>query len=572
MKKIQNILIVLFLAGVSACTDQLDIKPQGVISESQLQTPEEVETLIISAYSFLGQDHYTVPNVLWPWGDLRAGDAYKGGDGPADIAIFNAMEVFSTILPDMSSYAPSTLGDLNNKKWERQYTGISRVNTALRNLNAINDADYGLKNQRKAELLFLRGHFYFDLKIIYNNIPWIDENASTTDIQSISNIDLTSQELWDKIAADFKFAVDNLPASQEDIGRPNKYAALAYLAKVKLYQAYIQNEQHDVIEIDKKKLEEVVNLIETFKSGPYHLEYDFANPFLWEYENGPEAVWQIQRSKDDGTKTGNLDFASMLNNPMSPEFGCCGFHLPSQNLVNAFKTDDNGLPQFDSYNSIDLVASDYIDPRLDHTVARIGKPWKYELELIYDISWARQPGIYGTYSSLKENVSPNCSCFERIPPFMASSKNNILIRYSDVLLWEAEALIELGRQGEALPIINQIRERAAHSTVLLTDKDNQPLSKYKVEPYSSAGWTQNFARTALRWERRLELAMEGHRFFDLVRWGVAKETLDGYFSIEKVKRDYLQTANFQKNKNEYMPIPQAQINLSKGLYKQNYGY
>lgn len=572
MKKTQNLLIVLFLAGVSACTQHLDVQPQGVISESQLQTPEEVEKLIISAYAFLAQDHYTVPNVLWPWGNLRAGDAYKGGDGPADIAFFNALEVFSTIVPDMRAFAPSVLGDLNNKKWERQYIGISRVNTALRNLNAIDDADFDLKNQRKAELLFLRGHFYFDLKIIYKNIPWIDENASTTDIQLISNTDLSSQELWDKIAADFKFAVENLPQSQADIGRPNKYTALAYLAKVKLYQAYIQNEQHDVVEIDRNKLEEVVSLVEAFKRGPYHLENDFANPFLWEYENGPEAVWQIQRSKDDGTITGNLDFASMLNNPMGPEFGCCGFHRPSQNLVNSFKTDAYGHPQFEYYNIIDLLPTDYVDPRLDHTVARVGKPWKYEPDLIYDETWARQPGIYGTFSSLKENVSPNCPSFERIPPFMASSKNNILIRYSDVLLWKAEALIELGRHGEALPIINKIRERAARSTALLIDKNNQPLSKYKVEPYSSAGWTQDFARTALRWERRLELAMEGHRFFDLVRWGIAKETLDEYFAVEKVKRDHLQIANFQKNKNEYMPIPQAQINLSRGLYKQNYGY
>ena len=154
---------------------------------------------------------------------------------------------------------------------------------------------------------------------------------------------------------------------------------------------------------------------------------------------------------------------------------------------------------------------------------------------------------------------------------MSSSKNTILIRYSDVLLWKAEALIELGRQGEALPIINEIRSRAKNSVQLLKDINGLALSNYKVEPYAG-NWDQEFARKALRFERRLELALEGHRFFDLVRWGIANDAVSAYLSIEKSKREYLSLANFEKGKNEFMPIPQQQINLSKGLYKQNPGY
>ncbi len=570
MKTLKYIIIVVFLIS---CQDFLDVEPQGVISDNQLNNPDAVEDLIISAYAFLVQDHYTVPNVLWPYGDLRAGDAYKGGDGPADISIYNAMEVFTTLLPDMSSYAPSVLGDISNKKWERQYTGISRVHNALRRVNALSEGDFPKKTQRRAELLFLRGHYFFDLKILYKNVPWFDENATAQEIEKVSNTALTNDQLWEKIANDFEYASQNLPETSEDVGRPNKYTALAYLAKVKLYQAYKQDNQHNVTEIDNSLLEEVVAITDTIiNQSQYSLESDFAQPFLWEFENGPEAVWQIQRSKDDGTQTGNLDFSSMLNNPMSSVFGCCGFHVPSQNLANAFKTDANGLPLFDTFNNTDLIpATDNVDPRIDHTIAMPGKPWKYVTDLVYDLSWSRQPEIYGPFMSLKENVAPDCACFEYITPFMSSSKNNILIRYADVLLWRAEALIELGRQGEALPIINDIRLRASNSTSLLVNSSGTPLSNYNISQYASFP-SQDFARQALRWERRLELALEGHRFFDLVRWGIAKETLDAYLLTESTKREHLQSAVFVKNKHEYLPIPKQQIDLSKGLYKQNYGY
>ncbi len=575
----KNIATITFLSAIlllspSCGKDFLDVKPQGVISDDALNTPDNIEGLVIAAYAMLGNDHYSVPNQLWPWGDLRAGDAYKGGDGPADIANYHAMEVFSTLQPDMSAYAPAALGDLNDKKWTRLYTSVSRANNALRRLNEIPESEYPLKNTRIAEMRFLRGQFYFDLKILYKHMPWVSENDSPLDIEQLGNKDLSDAQLWENIIAEFRFAADNLPATQSEKGRPTKFTAKVCLSKALLYAAYEQNDNHQVNNINQQKLEEVVGAVdEVIASGRYALEPDFANPFLWEHENGPESVWAIQRSHDDGTATGMIDFSAMLNAPMSPEFGCCGFHLPSQNLFNSFKTTANGLPDFDNFNNSDLNTSvNTVDPRLDHTVAQPGKPWKYETSLIYTEEWARQPGIYGPFSSLKENVSPNCDCFEQLPPFMASSKNTILIRYADVLLWKAEALIELGRHNEALPIINDIRLRAQNSTARLKFADGSPVSNFKIEPYSGAAWTQEYARKALRYERRLEFAMEGHRFFDLVRWGIAAQTLDSYFSIEKTKRDYLNNAQFQSGKHEYLPIPQQQINLSGGKYVQNPGY
>lgn len=574
MKTIAKYIAFTLFLSLIACSEFIDVKPKGILSDAQLNDRESIEALVIAAYAFLGNDHYTVPNQLWPWGDLRAGDAYKGGDGPADIAIFHAMEIFSTILPNMSTYAPSVLGDLNNKKWERQYIGISRVNNALRRINEISETDYPLKDQRAAELRFLRGHYFFDLKILYKYMPWFDENATAAEISGIKNTEYSDNDLWQKIADDFWFAADNLPEAQDDAGRPNRYTALAYLAKVKLFQAYVQDENNNVVSMNTALLEEVVDLVTEIETeGPFTLEADFGFAFLWEMENGPEAVWQIQRSYDDGTSTGNVDFANMLNSPMNNEFGCCWFHIPSQNLANSFKTNAQGLPLFDTYNNSDIDTDvDFVDPRIDHTIAMLGKPWKYSTGYIYDINWTRQPGIYGVYASLKESVSPDCPCVEHMPPFVSNSKNTILIRYSDVLLWKAEALIELGRQDEALPIINGIRTRAGNSTEMLVDGSGLPLSMYYIEPYTQDNWTQDYARTALRWERRLELALEGHRFFDLVRWGVAEETVDSYLETEKTKREYLKDADFVQAKHEYMPIPQQQIDLSKGLYEQNKGY
>jgi hypothetical protein len=265
---------------------------------------------------------------------------------------------------------------------------------------------------------------------------------------------------------------------------------------------------------------------------------------------------------------------------MNPEYGCCWFHIPSQNLVNSFKTSTSGLPEFDTYNNFDVTeGADFqnntFDVRLDHTVAIPGHPWKYDPSIIYEKSWARAPQIYGYFSSLKENQSYKCSCFQKVPPFMASSKNTDIIRYADVLLWKAEALIELGRQDEALPIINQIRERAMNSTGMLRDSNGNLVSNYHMATYQpgvNCDWTQDYARKALRYERRMEFAMEGIRFFDLVRWGIAAEYINKYFSVEMTKREYLKDGHFTKNRDEYFPIPQQQIDFSKGLYKQNYGW
>lgn len=574
MKKVINLTLCGLVAlTVTACggSSSLDKEPKAALSEEQVTTAENLDSLVTATYSYLGNDHYTAPMYLWPTGNLRAGDAHKGGNGPADIFAYHALSLYEPIIPDGESFPPDFI-DLNNKKWVRDYTGISRANTALGVISDVAEADYPQKAERMAELRFLRAIFYFDLKIHYKLIPWIDETMTPEQIQATSNVDFTSQELWEKIAADFRFAVENLPPpqEQEQIGRANQDSARAYLAKTLLYKAYVQDDQHQVVNINEDELEEVVSLVNAIEqNGYFGLMDDFGDNFLWEFENNRESVFAIQRSRDDGSEDGRGSWPTALNTPMSGGFGCCGFHVPTDNFVNAFKTDANGLPLFDTFNQTTYDrTTDAIDPRLDHTVAMEGKPFKYDAELTINNGdlWARAPAVYGNFVSMKELEHPDCECRIQNGPFSVFSMNTVLVRYADVLLWKAEALIELGRYEEALPIINRIRTRAANSLARLGS-----YSVYNIGTYDSFA-TQEEARQALRWERRVELGLEGHRFFDLVRWGVAKETIDPYLEVEQTRKEYLRDAAFTEGKHEYMPIPQQQINLSGGLYQQLPGY
>lgn len=269
-----------------------------------------------------------------------------------------------------------------------------------------------------------------------------------------------------------------------------------------------------------------------------------------------------------------------MNFPMNAEYGCCWFNVPSQNLVNSYKTDINGIPMFETYNDTEMKnPEDFqlntVDPRLDHTVGIPTHPYKYVPTFIYETSWARVPEVYGYFSTMKEVDKPDCPCLKKRGAYIGSSKNIDILRFDDVLLMKAEALIELGSEAEALPIINQIRTRAKNSTDWLKYEDGTYASNYKIENYidgENCSWTQEFAREALRMERKLEFAMEGYRFFDLVRWGIAAETLNEYFAIEKIRHEFLKDASFQKGRDEYMPIPQAQIDLVEGKYDQNNGW
>ncbi|MFD1769188.1 RagB/SusD family nutrient uptake outer membrane protein [Sphingobacterium suaedae] len=570
---ISIVLSAWLIINFAACDDFLSETPKGSVFEEQLETPENIEKLVITTYSALGNEHFQQPLSPWPYGNLRSGDAYKGGAGTGDMGDFHLFETFV--------YMRDNVGMLD-RRWYQGYKAISRANTALEKLNVISNAELPTRDLRIAEVRFLRAHFYFDLKILFKHIPYVDETISVDEYKNISNRELTDKQGWEYIIQEFRYAADILKDPAGEIGRINKWMAKAYLAKALLYAAYEQDEKNNVINIDKGKLEEVVSLTdEIIASGRYNLADNFEENFLWETQNGKESIFAIQYSVNDGTMFGRLDFGAMLNYPMNSEYGCCGFHSPSQNLVNSFKTDNNGLPLFDSFNAASIstpsdLQNNNIDPRLLHSVAIPDMPYKYKPDFIFKESWTRQPETYGAFMSLKEVVLPDCPCFKKLLPFMSSSKNRDIIRFDDMLLWRAEALIELDRPAEALPIINTIRKRAAQSTTRLVDIEGKKTGKFVVEEYkpgvNSPVWDKSFATKALRWERRLEMALEGYRFFDLVRWGIAAETVNEYFAVEKTRRQYLNDAKFTKNRDEYFPIPKSQIDFSKKLYQQNYGW
>jgi len=537
----------------AGCSDFLDMNPNGILDEESVSGVEQLDKLVISAYSMLGNDHYDIPFNLWPYGNVRSDDAYKGGRDESDIQDFHFYETSSNITANFGE--PDGL-------WYNCYIAISRANNALRSLNNVSEQDFPNKKIRIGECRFIRGHFYFLLKVLFKSIPYIDETVAIEDYGTISNIALSNDELWQKIADDFKAAYDNLPESQgTDVGRANKYSAAAYLAKTYLYK---------VTEINAEDLKQVLTFSNEVMSSDYGLEDDFAYNFLpGSYENGKESLFAIQHSTDDGTLYGRLNFSDALNVPMKFS-GSCDFQKPSQNLVNAYKT-VNGLPEFSDYNKADYNANtDKVDPRLYHTVALPGVPYKYDKKNIFDESWTRNKAVYGLYSSLKENVALNDPSSVLIDPFRANTKNKIVIRYADVVLMRAEALIELDREKEALPLINEIRERAKKSTGLIDYAENVDIALYVDNV--NCNWTKPYAREALRWERRLELAMESQRFFDLVRWGIADSVINTFYKEEAPKRTYYEDAHFEKNRAEYVPIPQQQINFSKQVYKQNYGY
>ena len=286
MKKLIYILVILATFSFS-CEKVLDEPAQGVVSGEDLNTPENIDKMVLAAYSALGNDHYTSPySSMWPYGSVRGGDTYKGGDGPGDLSEFHLFETFSLNRPD---------NPLIDQVWFRLYVGIGRANDALRRVDAMSETEYPNKLQRQGELRFLRGHFYFLLKILFKYVPFIDQNISKADYPTISNKALSNDELWTKIADDFRAAATNLPVDQGDKGRVNRNSAKAYLAKVLLYQAYTQTETNSVSGIDAAKLTEVNALCdEVIASGKFSLGADFANNFLAAFDNSSESVFAIQ--------------------------------------------------------------------------------------------------------------------------------------------------------------------------------------------------------------------------------------------------------------------------------------
>jgi starch-binding outer membrane protein, SusD/RagB family len=558
---------ITLISMASSCSDYLDVSPRGELSEKTFETSQEgVEGVIIGVYSVLNGQYNQVTNAHrsgpsnWVYGDVASDDAYKGSSGISDGSDVHQIEVFQE---DANVQAVLV-------KWEACYEGISRANRALRIISNFEAWSDEKKALRTGEVRVLRGHYYFELKKIFNQIAYVDESLSPVDLKKVTNFSLTSQELWDKIEEDFRFGAEVLPEVQPEVGRMNRVCALAYLAKTHLFQ---------------KEWKETNEAIDSLLAHPGNnfLSNDFQNIFLLNLDASgaefcPECILSVQHSLDPSLPSSTPDVGSTygwdgnvgdrLSGLGGPYPRVYGFHKPSQNLVNAFKTDASGLPLFDSFNASDVQLSTPVDPRLDHTVGRPGIPFLDAGD--YEETWTRGVSTYGNFAGKKQLYSVNSNQVLNIP-YYTNSENYCVIRFADVFLMKAEALIELGEYEQARQYVNLIRKRARNSPYVKKD-DGSDASTYIVNEYLNPWTGYEESIKALRMERRLELAMEGHRFFDLVRWGIADEVMNAYFSKEKMKRLYMETAVFKSNKNEYFPIPSTEINISEGRFKQNKGY
>ncbi len=642
------------IAIIFACNkSRLDQPALGQLDETALANKHGVEGLLIGAYALLdgvGVDDFYDP-VLgpvggfggysggasnWIYGSVCGSEGYKGSD-PGDQQYILNIERFKT---------DANNGYLNDR-WRALYAGVARTNAALRVMREAKDMTPEDTTEVRAEAVFLRGHYHFEAAKLWNKVPFVDETVTYDADNYYLDNDTT---IWPAIENDFKYAMANLPPTQPAVGRANKYAAEAFLAKAYMFQ----HKYSDA----KPLLEELIENGETAGGIPYALTEKYGDNFNAEFKNKSEAVFSVQSSVNDGASAYggqvsgfNGNIGDILNFPYpnggAAPGGCCGFFPPSQWLVNHFKTDSiTGLPDPDHFNDKDLkndagYAADSIftpytgtlDPRLDWTVGRRGVPY---------LDWGPHPGnrwirfpAFGPYTPKKNSYYKSQYGHLTDPGFWSAgaTANNInLMRFVDILLWAAEVEIEIGDPDKARGYINMIRERAAEPSGWVKNEDNIPFAKmatnsqaefdivndpsftdiqpfdwivrndlnqtwvlltvkadgtkvwnpysvpnYKVGLYQNAWADKEAALSALRYERVLELGMEGHRFFDLVRWGIADTEINKYFEKEKTLRSHLDAAHFIKNKNEYFPIPQHQIDLSidqNGVQhlKQNPGY
>jgi starch-binding outer membrane protein, SusD/RagB family len=575
MKKIIIISSTILLTMFSGCSDSfLEVKPKAALSTETLTNNKGVNSLLIAAYSLLdgwataegAYRSYQVGADNWVYGSVASDDAYKGtiaGDQPPISLIEQA-----NIASDNIYF---------RGKWRGMYDGIARTNDVLQILAKVTDVTDAERQQIIAESRFLRGHYHFELKKMFNKVPYIDENIyNPNDLESTKLPN--TEEIWPQIEADLKAAYDVLPLTQTQRGRATKWAAAATLAKAYLFQ---------------KKYDESKALLDAIvASGQYKLVDKYHDNFRAATNNNAESIFEVQYSVNDGAPGGeNGNIGSTLNYPYGGGgvTTCCGFFQPSQNLVNAFKTGADGLPLLDTFNDTDVTNDQGVestvaftphagpvDPRLDWTVGRRG---------IQFLDWGVHPGkayvrdqAYGGPYSPKKHLmyrsDVGTNTFAGNPRLNAN--NYRMIRYSHVLLWLAEIAVEKNDLEAARGYVNQIRRRAANPDGFVKNADGTPAANYVILEYTTPWTDQATARKAVQFEQRLEFGMEGHRRFDLVRWGIADVVLNNYYAVEGNKRSYLKGVQFVKGKHEYFPIPIQEILNSQvagqPTLQQNNGY
>src|SRR5438874_1997684 len=621
--------VVMLAAGVAyACKDFLNIPAQGTVIEQSLETKAGVEGSLIAAYRSLDCSSSSAGSwgcaaSNWVWGSVPSGDAHKGSNA-GDQQPINDIETFSWAVGEADGYL--------NQKWSQAYEGVFRANATLNLLKRVQalkplESSTTDANGIKGEALFLRAHYHFEAYRMWGHIPYYFEGDTTPvtlgGFRKANDVPLDS--ILKLVIADLNSAIPLLPATPRngDLGRATSWTAKAYKGRVQVYGAARTPALWDAA---------LVTLRDVQTNGPYKLETSFDH--VWtgftQYRNGPETILAFQASIKDGEPSGwNSNWGERLNFPHSgSHFGCCGFHQPSYQLVNFYAVDASGLPlaltnaNWNTTSALTAAQGDTnfaagaagsfapVYPRLDWTVGRDRVPYKDWG--LHDRGWIRDASYSGPFSP-KKNVHEQGASAENNVGWQATQTNDVnihIFRYADLLLLLAEAEVESpsGSLANALAIVNQIRARAgqvaqgcgkgsdAKSDSILkatypacvtdqrlavpmiqagtVDSLREPWALYRIGLYPSFP-SQAYARTAVQFERRLELAMEGQRFFDLRRWGAADTVIASYIAVEKNRIPYLGGVTYAA-RNALYPIPELQIELSRvgtqDMLKQNTGW
>ena len=529
----------LFLAS---CDSLLNQQPYGQFTENQMDE-KSVEGLLASAYAgleahFFGNNEaFAGPSTNWIF-DVRSDDALKGGGGISMEGNIHQLEISNIFSDNVSAL----------DKWKNNYFAISRVHRAM--LAIQNAESITNKNQYLGELKTLRAYYYFDLVRIFRYLPYFTENddASTTD-----NKTYTQTDIYRFIQKDLREAYRMMGGTEPTPGRFNKYVAAALMAKT---CAYTQDWDSVIVYSNY-----VIN------SGKYALYPRYQDMSKIDFNNTYESILSLQCSTADDNA--HINWSNLLNVTYSAGnlYGTGDdFFYGSQNLVDAFRTDASGLPYLENAPAEHVSASytGNVDPRLDFTVGRIGMPFR---GYTYTDSWCRAKDIYGEYSNKKCCMDPADPRMASGWPWGAGPLNWPFLRYAEVLLLKAEAAVEKNDLTTALTLVNEVREKAKRSIDLTYVPSELDVTKanYKVEPYASFA-SQEQARQAVRMERRLELALEGHRWFDLVRWGIAVQTMNDFFASEAAFHAYYADANMTEDE-LFFPTPYEEVINSNGLYK-----
>jgi hypothetical protein len=490
MNIIKKISVLFLIFHLFSCNGELDTQLQGqYTTETFFKTKEHAILALNATYKIASFN--STNNLLWVFGDVASDDTVKGGnDGDqSDVAFIDNF----TANPDNGAI---------EALWKHYYEGIARANNVIYYVPNI-EMDVVLKNQIVGEAKFLRAYYYYHLVNVYGKIPLRLTPALNINDLSIPVSDV--QEIYQQIEKDLLDAAQSLPVVHpvSELGRATKGAAFGLLSKVYLFQ---------------QKWDLALSTANQLDGLGYVLSPIYRNNFDVTKENNLESIFEIQHLAGQIPATG-----SYTNQYFSP------------NVLNGYFFN---APTLDFVNEFEKTAASISDPRLDYTVGRQGNLWLDSQP--YSIDWSPATGFLDKKMAQKVGLEP----------IGDGGLNYVFMRYAEILLIKAEALNELNQGSEALIPLNQVRKRARESYLF----DNELIGFGSIPNDLLPAVTtsnQNALRQAIQHERRVELGLEFHRYYDILRYGKAYAEAN--------------LLNFNYEKNRYFPIPQSEVDTNSKI-------